>query len=226
MASNTRSRTDNNESYIDKKFAELMETLASKENIEDLKLLLVQQNDTIKKQNEEIYDLKNVVNQLHDKVAILSNSVDKLKKCSDDQEQYSRRSCLRFKGIEKEDNETSDKCVKKVLEVCKGLNANITEEVIDRAHRVGKKRDIMIVKFTSFKYRTSVYRNRKKNENIKIHLDLTKKRLNLLDQARSMITDLSAVSFVFGDINCNTVARMKDGKFKFFENMDDFIKIL
>jgi len=226
MASNTRSRTDSNESYIDKKFAHMMETLASKENIEDLKLLLIQQNDKIQKQNEEIYGLKNIVNQLNDKVAILSNNVDILKKCSDNQEQYSRRSCLRFKGIEKDDNETPDKCIKKVVEICKGLNVEIPEEVIDRAHRVGKKRDIMIVKFTSFKYRTSVYRNRKKNKDVNIHLDLTKKRLNLLDQARSMINDLSAVSFVFGDINCNTVARMKDGKFKFFDNIDDFIKIL
>jgi len=223
--STTRSKTET-ESFIEKKFKELLEILASKESIEDLKLLIVEQNNTILNQSQEISGLKNELSIMKDKVAILSNSVEILKKSSDDQEQYSRRSCLRIKGIKKEQGKTSEKCVEKVLDICNDLNVGITEHAIDRVHRIGKNRELMIVKFTSFKYRTAVYRNRKKSDKVKIHLYLTKKRLNLLNEAKSMITDISLVNFVFADINCNTVARMKDGSYKFFNNIDDFAKIL
>lgn len=221
----TRSRTEM-ELFIENKFKEVMENMASKANIEDLKLLILEQNVIISKQKEDITNLKNDLSNTQDKVAILSHTVENLKKMCDSQEQYSRRSCLRIKGIKKDKDETSAMCVQKVIDVCNELNVEIKEQMIDRAHRVGRKRDIMIVKFTSFKHRTSVYRNRKVTDKYKIHLDLTKKRLGLLDQAKSMITKSSAVQFVFGDINCNTVARLVDGSFKFFDNIDDFVKLL
>ena len=58
---------------------------------------------------------------------------------------------------------------------------------IDRAHRIGKtyfdkksskKFKSFIVKLITFRHRTIVYRLKKNmNDNIKVHVDLTKKRL-------------------------------------------------
>ena len=57
---------------------------------------------------------------------------------NDDLEQYSRRACLRIAGI----NETSNEDVtKKVMELAHRVNANITIQDIDKAHRVGKPSD-------------------------------------------------------------------------------------
>ena len=133
------------------------------------------------------------------------------------------RSCLRINGIEKSQNETASDCVDKVLEVCKNLNVDVEKSDIDRAHRVGRERKTMIVKFYSFSKRTNIYKSRKNgNQNIKVHLDLTKPRLRLLDEAKELITEDSLVDFVFADINCNVVARLKSNEYKFFDNIDSF----
>ena len=80
----------------------------------------------------------------------------------------------------------------------------------------------MIVKFFSFGKRTQVYKSRKDIENIKVHLDLTKPRLKLLEEAKELITSECSVDFVFADINCNVVARMKNNQYKFFNNINTF----
>ena len=166
------------------------------------------------------------MNHLRDRVAVLSNAIDHLKVSADAQEQYSRRTCLRIKGIKKERDETAEKCLLKVKNMCKDLNVNIPDESFERAHRIGKDKDSIIVKFTSFRYRTLLYRNRKKEGPVKIHLDITKKRLDLLDKARNLITDDCGVEFVFADINCNTVARMSDNSYKFFNDLEKFTELL
>ena len=94
-----------------------------------------------------------------------------------------------IKGIDKEKDETSSKCIEKVIKVCKHIKVDITKNDIDRAHRVGKDRSTMIVKFFSFIKRTSVYKARKNSDKNKIHLDITKKRLNLLDEAKKLIKE-------------------------------------
>ena len=89
--------------------------------------------------------------------------------------------------IDKEKDETGTKCIEKVITVCKHIKVDITKNDIDRAHRVGKDRSTMIVKFFSFLKRTSVYKARKNSDKNKIHLDITKKRLSLLDKAKKHI---------------------------------------
>ena len=51
---------------------------------------------------------------------------------------------------------------------------------------------------------------------------LRKKRLCLLDEAKKYIHDDCNVAYVFADINCNTVAKLKDGSFKFFDSIASF----
>ena len=225
---------------FDEKFNEKFELLASKECINELKQLIVNQNkkidklnDTITAQDKKIKDLEktvtsheSMINILNGRIAVLSSAVDYLKTSSEQQEQYSRRNCLRINGVEKAQNETADDCLEKVQNICNDLGVEIPPESIERAHRVGKERKAIIVKFTSFKHRTMVYRKRNKNGPVKIHLDLTKPRLKLLDEAKELVTEDCKVNFAFADINCNTVARMKDGSYKFFQNIDDFTKLL
>ena len=85
--------------------------------------------------------------QLEDKVGILTAGLSHAVKQADNNEQYSRRYCLRIKGISKEKDESSTKCIDKVVKVCESLKVNITKADIDRAHRVGEDRSTMIVKF-------------------------------------------------------------------------------
>jgi len=230
----TRKMAQEVKDIINKKLDELALSLASKDSIEGLRSLILEQNQKILKQNEQISSLQNtiakqddIISKMEDKLCILSSSIENIKAQSDNNEQYSRRYCLRISGIDKEHNESSNLCLNKVVEVCKNLDINIDSSDIDRAHRVGKDKRAIIVKFFSFKKRTEVYKARKKeNNNVKIYLNLTKARLNLLDGARSMINVNSNIEFVFADINCNPVAKLKNGSFVFFNNLDRIKSIL
>ena len=226
----TRQQTEITE-LMEKKLEEFAKHLATKDDIKELKSLIIEQNEKITAQAEEISQLKSksaiqneTISKLNDRVAILSASVNHINKEQDRQEQYSRRYCLRISGIPKEGGkENSSMCVEKVVNVCNELNLPITSNDIDRAHRIGKEKKTMIVKFYSFHKRTSLYRARKKdNFPVKIHLDITKKRLEILDEVRTIIKDRSNVSYVFADINCNLVAKLKDESFKFFDSVEDF----
>ena len=45
-------------------------------------------------------------------------------------------------------------------------------------------------------------------------------------QVKELITVVCPVKYVFADINCNVVARMKSDAYRFFDNIDSFMKIL
>ena len=80
--------------------------------------------------------------------------VKDLQKKMDRQEQYSRRNCILIHGLKEENNEITDD---RVLELFKD---ELTEDVLlvdlDRAHRIGQKRDSnnklrpVIVKFARY----------------------------------------------------------------------------
>jgi uncharacterized coiled-coil protein SlyX len=233
----TTRRSHEMEEMFERKLKQFTSTVASKDDIEELKSLISNLNEKILQQNKIITSLKvNVAEQdvtiskMEDRIGVLSSSLNVLKKKSDDQEQYSRRYCLRINGITKQPNESNEICVEKVIGVCKDLSLDIRHQDIDRAHRVGREKKCMIVKFFSFNKRTALYRARKKSKSVKIHLDLTKTRLDLLDNARNLLTEKSNVEFVFADINCNTVVKLKGDelqyKFTFFDSLEKFQEIL
>ena len=85
---------------------------------------------------------------------------------------------------------------------------------MDRAHRISKENNDVIVRFTTFRYRTLFYRNRKKLKNQSIHLDLTKYRLPLLNEARKLIENNEYIAFCYAKINYHCKLR--------FKNKDDF----
>ena len=120
----------------------------------------------------------------------------------DDQEQYSRRYCLRINNIataEVAEGENED--VSKVLEeCCSEMDTPFVASEIDRAHRIGrittdkvpkKKVQSIIVKFRSWESRCAFYRARPKfqpggvtQRKFSVALDLTKERYSLLKSAR------------------------------------------
>ena len=82
-------------------------------------------------------------------------------KC-DDNEQYSRHSCLRICRIECSDNERNDNVLEWVKECCEEMNLPFQDENIVCVHRIGriytdkntgKKVKSIIVKFNSWKSR-------------------------------------------------------------------------
>ena len=224
MVVDTRTTTEIN-NIIEEKFNELKQTLVS-ELKDELKILITSQMTSFKEDILSRYD------ELSSTVAVLQQHVQNLKeenvklsnecmRLCDENEQYGRRLCVRVKGIKKVENENSDKILEEVKKLFDDAEIQVPDCVVDRAHRVSKNNDSVIVRFTSFRYRTLFYRNRQKlqNKNVKVHLDLTKKRLSTLIEARSYIHDFNFTEFVYADINCRLKLRCKDGKEYFFDSL-------
>ena len=116
-------------------------------------------------------------------------------------EQYGRRLYLRIKKIRKQKNESPDKVLEAVKCWFSEASINIPDACIDRAHRVSRTDDTVIV--PHFRHRTIFYRKRKELKNgVKVHLESTKGRLDLLIKANKYAKSLSNVGFVYADINC------------------------
>ena len=137
-----------------------------------------------KEQGEKIKNLEEKLEKLEEENKSLNNSVDDL-------EQYSRRNCLLLHGVKETADENTDNIVIKTLS--EELDVEITEEDLDRTHRVGKpeKRDgksrPIIIKFARYAVRHNVYKNKKrlKGKNFLITESLTVKRVKALKAAQS-----------------------------------------
>lgn len=105
-----------------------------------------------------IEDLKRTNATLSAKCEELEQKVLKCQTVNDEQEQYSRRNCLRISGIPQQQDECTDTIV---LNIAEKLNVDLKLEDIDRSHRVGPKAvyDI-IVKFTSYRARKALISKR------------------------------------------------------------------
>ena len=209
--SRSSSEAAKDDEFLNTKLLEFSQNLATKKDMKEIKDHFTQLYSRLEYQERKIAQLEkegadheerimllenkimfleNKTSQLNDKNAILSNSVEILKRQGDEQEQYSRRARLRIRGIEKAQDESASACVEKVVEIFNNLNldTNISASDIDRAHRIGKDKKTMIVKFLSFRKRTAVYRARSSaTNNIKIQLDLTKNVFNFWILLRSLL---------------------------------------
>ena len=151
-------------------------------------------------------------------------------------EQYGRRLCLRVDGVPHKERETSGEVLNIVRNKIKEVKAEIPDVVIDRAHRIGApyfdekakvKTQSIIVRFTTFRHRTMLYHKRKALKgNVRVRLDLTKERYNLLTYARKRVESLDDVDYVYADINCRLKVRMKEGDDHFFDSIDELIDIV
>ena len=128
-------------------------------------------------------------------------------------------------------SETKDKCLNLVVETLNGINGvNITQSDIDRCHRVGKKNPAypqqMIVKFKYWRTRESIYKGRKDLKDNKVFVDLTKRRLDLRNLAIEKTKTNDEILYVFADINCSLGLKSKDGKFHYFNSVDELESII
>lgn len=140
----------------------------------------------------------NKLEKLIEKCSNLESNVNNLLKDNEDLfkkfdslEQYTRRNSVRIFGMEEKKDEIVEDSV---LEV---FNKQLGPECIDRCHRIGSysqsnQTDLkrarpraIIVKFCSYRYRDTVFRNKKKLRGSKIAIkeDLTKCRVDLLNCA-------------------------------------------
>ena len=156
------------------------------------------------------YKLKEgIISKFKDKLReqylkIQENVFKKLEIISNDNEQYSRRSCLHIHAIEFK----GDSCdVMEEIEKCYNvMGIPFNENEIDRAHGIRnpfldkerkKKIRSIVVKFKSWKVRAAFYKARPKNyvnerkkpglTSFSVSLDLTKRRYSLLAKAKSII---------------------------------------
>ena len=95
----------------------------------------------------------------------MAQRIDKLENLVDRQEQHLRRNCLLVHKIAETSDENTDDLILKTIN--EKLDINITENEIDRSHRIVKKKDRqrprpVIVKLKRYNTRKKVFANKKK----------------------------------------------------------------
>ena len=126
----------------------------------------------------------------------LRGEVQALKTRMEVAENYSRRNCLLFHGVEESAKENTDA---KVIAACKDhLGLDIDVSMIDRSHRLGQKFEgrvtrnnkprprPIICKFASYRTRSSVFYIKKKfkDTGISVTESLSEERLALLNRCK------------------------------------------
>ena len=213
---------------------------------EELKLLIAEMKNSMVTEDkfDELFKLlgeyDDKIAQLEDRVKVLETQAGLYERRLDDLESYGRRQNLRIVGIPPPSNgrkESAEEVLEKVKDAIAELdvpNLNV-DEVIDRAHRVGKKfkRDgsneeihPIIVRFTSWRSRTAVYRKREKRGRTRFYTDLTKRRLDLKKLADAKTKDNEKVKFAFADVNNNIGLRLADDRMVYFNSVDELERTL
>ena len=177
--------------------------------ITELGLKIVKLEEKVTTNEETIARLDEIVSLLEGQIVYLETQ-DKLKtRKLDDLEQYIHRESLRFNGFQTKQNEFIEYCAKRVKQFIRNtLKVEVDENDFNRIHRIGQKykRDDgkecqqIIVKLKGFIPRTKVHRARKHKSDISVKLDLTKRRYDLLKEARTRIKGADSVEYAFADI--------------------------
>ena len=197
----------------------------------------------INEQAAEIDQLKTRHSHLEGRVAILENLVKLQEIKTDDVEQYGRRLCLRVNGIPVENGERVKDLENRLHQEFSNMGLNILKDAIDRVHRIGRKFEIedadedgqvtgvsvqqqVIIRFTNWRDHTQIYRERKRSKSLKFKVDLTKRRVNLLDKARRETQHVEGIKFVFADINYRLNVRFTDDSVKAFNSETELASII
>ena len=144
-----------------------------------------------------------------------------MKASQDELEQDGRRLCIKINGVPVAENETSNDVLQNVKSIIEESNREIPDVSIDRAHRISKtytektsgvKYKRIIVRFATFRHKTMFYHIRKNlKRNLKVKLDLTKKRYSTFTEAMQLVKNNKAVKFVMAGINYCLKVVFKDG---------------
>ncbi|KAH3689744.1 hypothetical protein DPMN_192181 [Dreissena polymorpha] len=191
----------------------------SSDDIVQLSKLIVQQikpdllNDiSTKVQNLIDIEVKRQTAHLNDEKAKLKMENDQLRKDHgtqhleiDEREQYGRRMCLNITNIPGDTGDPqTDRVEEKVLQIAATNVIKLIKAVIDRCHRVGRKKDgkqrKVIVKFTNSSARPRLYEARRNlKDGVFIQENATKFREELAYEARQLVRNkLLTKSWVAG----------------------------
>ena len=131
-----------------------------------------------------------IINNLTENIAKLTQKVDVLSEAVEKQEQYLRRNCLLLHGTPKKKQENADElCIKAINE---HLDLDINGKDVDRKHRIGNPRNTdetprpVIIKLVRYNDRKKVFDSKKrlKGKKIAITESLTATRMKMLNEAR------------------------------------------
>ena len=261
MVPTTRSMSVINKEIIDHfdKLIEPLVTISSlKELLKELKdgiissleLKIQQQDEKIRSLEDKIatqsgsFELRlkeqnDKIRSLEGKIVTQGVVIDQLQIAADNNESYSRRSCLRINNIPCDNNEDDIVLNKKIENCYKEMNVVYDASQIDRVHRIGRKYrkngvnyQQIIIKFKSWKARELFYRSRPRRNadgkkkpgasTFSVNIDLTKRRYELFKHAINSIKGNKEINYVFADINCSLGMKMSNGSFKYFNTKSEF----
>ena len=217
-------------------FTGLVKPLATQEKIDIM--FSEFKKDVLSKLEKHMKEQDDKIERLESLLAVREKVIDNLTIDVDDNQQYSRRSCLRINGIEKSGDEDNNSVIEKVKQCFEDVNVPFA---IERTHRVGKgyvdddgkSFQPIIVKFKSWGDRANFYKARPKfnlhrpgSLKFTVAVDLTKRRYELLRFARGVIKDNVKVKYAFADINCSLALRLANDSLCFFNSKDKLSEIL
>ena len=116
--------------------------------------------------------------------------------------QCGRRLCLRIKSLTKKTKEGANDVLNQVHDLFKEAEVEMPDAVW-----IGRTELVKKTMMSSF-----VLKNQS------IHLDLTKSRLSLLNEARKLIENNEDIAFCYADINCRCNLRFKNNDEFFFNH--------
>ena len=173
---NSEVSNDDFNTMMDKKLKEFKSSIIS-ELIENMKVLIQSEfQNTMQKYKNQLEEVSSTEAMFQQHVTNLKkensnlqgkNREDRqdLEKYGEENEQYSRRLCLRIKNMKKQENESSGKFLEAVKCLFSEASIDIPVACIDRAHCVSRTDDTVTVRFTTFRHRTMFYRKRKELKN-------------------------------------------------------------
>ena len=234
---------------MEEKFEELKCYFTAKMSEQEENLTKVSNNilnDLRKEITKQIQnEIKSHCKHLESENQMLKHQVSELKRLNisnqnnhKELEQYGRRLCLRIDGVPTKANESSDDALDSVKSLFKEAKVDIPESIIDRANRIGSRYQdassnnyckSIIILFTTFRHITMFYRAKNKlKRGVKIKLDLTKSRYNLLKRANDHVKEVPSIKFCYADINCRLKVKFNDENQKdiFFSSFDELRDIV
>ena len=190
---------------------------------------------------EKVAALTQKLNDSNQEVNSLRQKVDKTIIELDDLQQYSRRQNVRIEGIEYEEDESETSLFGKIKKELATVGVTINKSEIVRFHRSsrprknnrdGKMYAQCIVKLNKWdarvKFKGLNKNAREANKSIRSHNDLTRRRYELLNKARSAIETKfgrDAGHYAFSDINSNLKMKL-NGEFRAFNTLAELDSLL
>ena len=185
----------------------------TQEDDETCKSLFTKMLLRIESLEQKVEKLEGSLETSHQVNKVLRGEVDRLNEELDNNEQYSRRTCIVVSGIETDLHESPDSLYQKIKNLTSNhlkedsVHPNAFDMEFDKCHRIGTPkngRQSVIVKFRSDSFRERMYKaKRSLPKGIKFRVSLTKRRIQILEKANEKVKDVVKVKFAYADLNGN-----------------------